>query len=266
MLCCSAQTAGIWESPKQSLDTAEKILSEAVAAGAGLVIFPEQFAAGWDPASTQNIEPPDGPTVSGLRDLARKYRIALIGSFRESFAPRPRNTAVAIGSDGSILAAYSKIHLFSPGGEDAHYTAGISLATFTLKGIRFGLAICYDLRFPDLFQLYREQGVHAVIVPAAWPKNRLRHWELFIQSRAAENQIYVAGVNTTGKNPVDSYAGDSVTADPKGNIIARAGEGNELLFYDIDSEIVEKTRRSFPVYNDRNNLLYSKIRDELTRK
>lgn len=266
MLCCSAQTAGIWESPKQSLDTAEKILCEAVAAGAELVAFPEQFAAGWDPASAQNIETPDGPTVTGLRDLARKYRVALIGSFRESFAPRPRNTAVAIGKDGSILAVYSKIHLFSPGGEDTHYTAGTSLATFTLKEIRFGLAICYDLRFPDLFGLYREHDVHAVIVPAAWPKNRLRHWELFIQSRAAENQCYIAGVNTTGKNPVDCYAGNSVTADPKGTIIARAGEGRELLFYDIDPEVVEQTRRSFPVYTDRKTPLYSRIRNELPRK
>lgn len=262
MLCCSAQTAGIWESPEQSLIKAEKILSNASRAGAKLVAFPEQYAAGWDPASAKNIEGIDGTTVTGLKKLARKYSVTVIGSFRESFDPKPRNTVVAIGCDGKILATYAKIHLFSHSHEDDHFTAGTSLGIFSLEGISFGLAICYDLRFPELFQVYREKGVHAVIVPAAWPKNRLKCWELFIQSRAAENQIYVAGVNTTGSNPVDEYAGASMTADPRGVIIARAGEADELLFYDIEPGVAEHTRRSFPVYNDRNNPLYAKLRRE----
>lgn len=262
MLCCSAQMTGIWESPEQSLLKAETSIRDASGRGAKLVAFPEQFAAGWNPASAKNIEELNGTTITGLKKLARKYRITVIGSFRESFEPRPRNTAVAIGSDGNILATYAKIHLFSPAHEESHFTAGTSLGIFSLEGISFGLAICYDLRFPDLFQVYREKGVHVVIVPAAWPKNRIRYWEIFIQSRAAENQIYVAGVNTTGSNPVDEYAGASMTADPKGTVIARAGTNDELLFYDIDPGVAEQTRRSFPVYNDRKNLLYSKLREE----
>ncbi len=172
--------------------------------------------------------------MAGFKKLAKKHAIAVIGSFRETFSPKPRNTAIAISRNGEILATYAKIHLFTPGNEDQAFTPGNELATFTLEGVHIGLAICYDLRFPEIFRLYRRKGIHAVIVPAAWPQSRLRHWELFIQSRAAENQMYVAGVNTTGTNPVDQYAGASMTADPHGNIIARAGEGNELLYYEID--------------------------------
>ena len=262
MRCCSAQITGVWESPKQTLEKAEQVFYDAARAGAALVSFPEQFATGWDPSSDKNSEDLTGPTVTGLRRLAEKYSIAVVGSFRESFLPQPRNTSIAIGNDGNILATYAKIHLFTPGREDLAFTSGAGLATFTLEGVRFGLAICYDLRFPELFRLYRRKGVHAVIVPAAWPKSRLRYWELFIQSRAVENQMYVAGVNTTGTNPVDRYAGASMTADPHGTIIARAGEGNELLYYEIDSFVAECARRDFPVENDHKDALYVSLMRE----
>ena len=264
MRCCSAQIAGVWESPEQTLEKAEQVFNDAARAGAALISFPEQFATGWDPASNKNSEDLTGPTVTGLRRLAKKYSIAVVGSFRESFLPQPRNTSIAIGNDGKILATYAKIHLFTPGKEDLAFTPGAGLATFTLEGVHFGLAICYDLRFPELFRLYRRKGVHAVIVPAAWPKSRLRYWELFIQSRAAENQMYVAGVNTIGTNPVDRYAGASMTADPHGTIIARAGTGNELLYYEIDPLVAECARRDFPVENDRKDALYVTLMREQT--
>ena len=72
---------------------------------------------------------------------------------------------------------------------------------------RCGIAICYDLRFPDLFRIYAQKGVQVVFVPAAWPQKRINHWELFITARAAENQMYIVGVNTTGITPVDTYPG-----------------------------------------------------------
>ena len=175
MRCCSAQITGVWESPEQTLENAEQVFCEAARAGAALISFPEQFATGWDPASNKNSEDFTGPTVTGLRRLAEKYSIAAIGSFREAFSPQPRNTSIAIGNDGEILATYTKIHLFTPGGENRAFTPGAGLATFTLGGVRFGLAICYDLRFPEIFRLYRREGVHAVIVPAAWPESRIRY-------------------------------------------------------------------------------------------
>jgi len=256
MRCCSAQTAGVWESPEKNLIQAEKVIADAARAGAGLVAFPEQHLTGWDPEASKNCEDLTGPAVTSLRRLAKDHSIAIVGSFREAAAPKPKNTVVAIGSNGEILAKYSKIHLFTPGHEDRAFSPGTGLATFSIAGVRFGLAICYDLRFPELFRLYRSEGVHAVIVPAAWPENRIRYWELFIQSRAAENQMYIAGVNTTGITPVDRYSGSSLTADPHGTIIARAGPGEELLYYDIDPHFAETIRQEFPVNDDRKDALY----------
>jgi len=262
MRCCSAQIAGVWEAPEQTLEKAEQVFYDAARAGSALISFPEQFATGWDPASDKNVEDLTGITVTGLKKLAKKYSIAVIGSFRETFCPKPRNTAIAVGRNGEILATYAKIHLFSPGHEDVAFTPGTGLANFTLEGVHFGLAICYDLRFPELFRLYRSREVHAVIVPAAWPKSRLQYWEHFIRSRAAENQMYVAGVNTTGTTPVDRYTGGSLTADPYGSIIARSGKGNELLYYEIDPQVVERARRDFPLDNDRKDALYVSLRGE----
>jgi predicted amidohydrolase len=259
MRCCSAQISGVWEAPDETLEQVETCFFRAAREGAALISFPEQFATGWDPCSTKNTGGISGTVVNGLRELAKKHKIAVIGSFRETCLPKPRNTAIAIDRNGTILTTYSKIHLFTPGREDQAFSPGTGLATFALEEVQIGLAICYDLRFPEIFRLYRQRGVHAVIVPAAWPKSRLKHWELFIQSRAAENQMYIAGVNTSGTNPVDQYAGASMTADPHGTIIARAGTEQELLYYEIDPLIVEQARRDFPVENDRKDELYRSL-------
>jgi len=255
MKCCSAQIEAVWEQPRKTLKKAEWCIQTAADGGASLVCFPEQFATGWDPLSGQNIEDLNGETVTTLRALAREHSVAIIGSFRERSAPYPRNTAVAVNSDGGILAVYSKIHLFSPAHEDEAFTPGTAPASFILEGVRCGIAICYDLRFPTLFRTYAKTGVHAVFVPAAWPESRTRHWELFIAARAAENQMYIAGVNTAGTNPVDRYGGASLTADPEGTVIARAGDREELLFFEVDPSEVDALRQRFPVGNDYKNML-----------
>jgi predicted amidohydrolase len=151
------------------------------------------------------------------------------------------------------------MHLFSYGHEDEGSSPGTDLGMFTLDTLTCGIAICYDLRFPDLFRLYAQQGVQAVFIPSAWPHVRTRHWELFIQARALENQMYIVGVNTTGQTPIESYSGDSMTADPHGTIISRANDAEQLIFIDLDPAVVDTTRRSFPVGQDRKDSLYHSL-------
>ncbi|NMB78854.1 MAG: carbon-nitrogen hydrolase family protein, partial [Methanomicrobiales archaeon] len=239
-----------------SLEKAGLFIRHAAASGADIICFPEQFATGWDPASHQNLGDADSGILPALRKYARDADICILGSLRERASPCPRNTAIAIGRDGSILATYAKIHLFSPGEENKSFTAGTELGIFSVGSLKCGIAICYDLRFPELFSAYAARGVQAVIVPAAWPAVRLRHWEIFITSRAAENQMYVIGVNTTGTTPVDTYAGASMAADPSGTIISRAGDAEQLIFTDIDPALADTTRAAFPVARDRRNALY----------
>lgn len=253
---CSAQIKSIWEDPEKTLAKAETFILHAADCGAKLICFPEQFATGWDPNPRKNIQDIRGGIISSLQGLAKEYRIGIIGSLREKYDPLPKNTALAISRDGRILTSYAKIHLFSFSHEHESNTPGTDLGIFSLDSLTCGIAICYDLRFPELFRIYAQKGVHAVFVPSAWPHSRIRHWELFITARAAENQMYVLGVNTTGTTPIDQYSGESITADPQGTIISRAHEAEQLLFSDIDPEEVTRTRSRFPVENDRKDSLY----------
>jgi predicted amidohydrolase len=254
-ICC-AQITGTWEDPAQTLERAGYFIRHASSSGADLICFPEQFSTGWDPKSTKNLEEIDGSIVSSLKELARDNNIAILGSFRQEGAHLPKNTAFVVGNDGHILSTYAKIHLFGPAGEDERFLPGTDLGIFSLGPLTCGIAICYDLRFPELFQIYAKRGAQVIFVPAAWPEKRILHWELFIRTRAAENQVYIVGVNTTGITPVDYYSGDSMIADPHGTIIQRATEAEQLLFVDLDPAVVETARRSFPVEKDRKDGLY----------
>jgi predicted amidohydrolase len=259
---CSAQIASIWEEPEKTLEKAGVFIRHAAASGADLICFPEQFATGWDPQPWKNIQDIHGSIVSSLQEYAKEYGIGILGSFRQAHDPLPKNTAVAIGRDGRILSTYAKMHLFSSGHEDEGNSPGTGLGIFTLDTMTCGIAICYDLRFPDLFRLYAHKGVQVVFVPSAWPHIRTRHWDLFIQARALENQMYVIGVNTTGQTPIELYSGDSMTADPLGIIISRANDAEQLIFTDLDPAIVDTARRQFPVDKDRKDALYRALSRE----
>lgn len=254
-ICC-AQISSVWENPDMTLKKAGIFVSHAAASGAVLVCFPEQFATGWDPRSGSHAEDFDGRIVSSLRELAKENNIAIIGSFREQNDPLPKNTTIAIARNGTILAKYAKIHLFSPGHENEGFLPGSELGIFRLGPLTCGIAVCYDLRFPELFRLYARKGVDAIFVPAAWPAGRLKHWELFITARACENQMYVTGINTTGRTPVDVYTGGSMAADPHGTVICRANDAEQLLFCDLDPMVVKTARTSFPVAKDCREDLY----------
>lgn len=263
---CIAQMAGVWEDPGATLARAESSVRQAAAAGASLVCFPEQFATGWDPASHTHVQGMDGEIITALRTLARKYGIAILGSMREQYDPLPRNTAVVVDKQGEVIARYAKCHPFTPGGEERHYCPGNDIAIFRLGDITFGIGICYDLRFPPLFRAYARRGVHAVIIPAAWPVSRLRHWEILIRARAVDHRLYVIGVNTTGTTPVDVYRGDSIIAGPDGEVIARGGEGEELVCATLDPMRILQARAEPPhLEHDRREELYHELLEKSTR-
>lgn len=259
MKCCCIQASACWEDPSATLEKVKPLVAKAAADGAALAVFPEQFATGWDPASALHVQDASGPVVTGLKAFAEEYGIALVGSFREAHRPLPFNTAIAIGADGSVLAQYRKIHPFTFAGENLHYAPGEEPGIFEVRGFRLGIAICYDLRFPEIFRVYADRNVHGVVVPSAWPEGRLSHWELFIAARAAENQMYVIGANTTGTTSVDTYAGGSMVAGPDGSAVAKAGADETLLMADLDAAAVKEARRLFPVLKDQRTGVYRKL-------
>jgi predicted amidohydrolase len=262
MKVCLAQFRSAWEDPAENLRRAGALAAEAARHGADLICFPEQFLTGWSPEAPQFAEGRDGPLTQALQEMAAASGIHLLGAVAEKASPRPRNTCLAIGPDGQILARYAKTHLFTPGGEQDHFSPGDGIATFSVGACRCGIAICYDLRFAPLFRLYALAGVHCMLVPAAWPCRRLPAWEALVPARAVEIQGYVLGTNTTGTTTVEEYCGGSLAADPYGRIVARAGPGEELLEVEVDPGTAESLRRRIPVQQDFRPDLYHRLMQE----
>ncbi len=254
----AAQMASRPEAIEANLERAAECVANAKKGGACIVAFPEQFATGWDPASSAHLQEPGGQVIARLSTYARAAGIAILGSIRERCSQGPRNTCIMIDRFGRVRATYAKCHLFSPAGEDLAYVPGNEISLFELGGLTCGIAICYDLRFGALFRLYERAGADVVFVPAAWPAERVEHWTLLARTRALECGMYIVGINTTGNTPVSRYNGHSLVADPHGRVLAEAGSGEELLMADLDpSEVQEARKRSWVRRDERNTLYHS---------
>jgi predicted amidohydrolase len=250
----------VWENKQANFDKVRSLMPRVRGKGVDLVCLPECFATGYTMNPVPYAEGIKGETCVFLSGLARAEGMAVIGSFIEKTEGRPRNSVVVFDKKGERIAHYSKIFLFSYAGEDKHYERGDELAVFNLMGASWGLAVCYDLRFPELFRAYVDRGVNGVFVSANWPAERSAHWEVLLRARSLDNQIYVIGVNRVGVSPQAEYRGRSMAIGPSGE---RAGgppcDREEVIIVDVDAVYVEKTRKTFPTLADwvRNRRLVS---------
>jgi deaminated glutathione amidase len=227
--------------------------AEAAASGADLVVFPE-VAMFTTVDHTFDIvpvaEPLDGPFVTRLREAAVRNGAAIVAGMYESGpagARKVHNTAVAIGTDGALLGAYRKIHMFDAFGfrESDHDQPGDGeLLLFTLAGVRFGVTVCYDLRFPELFRALAERGADVILLPTAWVHGHLKelHLSTLSRARAIENTVYFAAADQTGAG----YSGNSELIDPMGATVASIGEAEGLAIGTVDTDRVAEVRRKVP--------------------
>jgi predicted amidohydrolase len=251
-----AQVTPVWEDPGATLRRVEPLVAKAAADGASIICFPEQFTTGWDPVAVSNKQPINGEIFQTLSRYAKRYDIAVLGSLRLLEGGKLFNACIVAGRDGKLLATYRKVHLFSPLHEGTCYHPGENIATFQLGGMTFGIAICYDLRFAPLFRVYATAGAECVLVPSAWPASRMDAWELFVRTRAIENQVFVAGINTAGITPVDRYTGNSMVAGPLGNIIRRAPDNEGITCADLDPGAIRQANQAMRIEEDRQTGLY----------
>ena len=242
-----------------SIDAAVRGIDEAAAAGARLVALPENVAfMGHETEKAAVAEPLDGPTWTLLGDRAREKQVYLLaGSLPEvsGHPERPYNTSVLFGPDGQRLAVYRKVHLFDVAlGAGATHTESKAttpgdhaIVARTPLG-RWGLTICYDLRFPDLFRNLRRHDVDLIFVPSAFtvPTGR-DHWEVLLRARAIENQCYVIAPAQVGQNgPHRQTYGRSMIVDPWGTVLATCPDRPSIAITAIDPERVADLRRRLP--------------------
>jgi predicted amidohydrolase len=205
---------------------------------------------------------PGGPAYQMLQDLARQHRVVIHGgSILEKLEGESRvgNTTVVFGRDGSELARYRKIHMFditAPDGkqynESASMKPGDAVVTYDVDGVRFGCSICYDLRFPALFQALADKGAQIIALPAAFTLQTGKdHWEVLCRARAIETETYFLATGQTGThmqgNELRSTWGHSIVVDPWGHVVARASDGVGYVAARIDPERVARVRAMIPV-------------------
>ncbi len=182
---------------------------------------------------------------------AQEHRIGLVFSQLESAEKKFFNTAYIINTQGRILASYRKIHLFSHGGEHRVYTSGQKPVVVQTPWGRVGLAICYDIRFPELIRKLAVMGAEILIVPAQWPESRREHWLTLLKARAIENQFFVVGVNRLGKKEKNRYSGDSVAVDPWGDNLLHLKKSQNINATTIHLEKMKKIRETYPFFKER---------------
>jgi predicted amidohydrolase len=226
------------------------------ARGADLIVLPELWPAGYFAfeAYADSAEPLDGDTVSAARDWARDLQCHLhLGSFVEGAEDgRLYNTAVLLNPRGEITFAYRKIHLFGVGSREPELlTPGRDVVTVPTGRGTVGAAICYDLRFPELWRALVDEGAIAAIVPAAWPAGRLEHWRMFTTCRAVEEQIVVIACNAVGTQSGVLLGGHSRVVSPSGDVLVEASSDEGVTVVEVDLSVVDTVRRDHPALENR---------------
>ncbi|MDU4959778.1 MAG: carbon-nitrogen family hydrolase [Sporomusaceae bacterium] len=231
---------------------------EKAAAQAEVLVLPEIWTTGYQLKDLALwAEEESGYVISELRHIARlKNSWIIAGSMPLRGKAGITNTMLAIAPDGTIAARYDKIHMFSLYGEGRFFQAGSGRSLFSLAGTQTGLAICYDLRFPELFRSLALAGAELVVVAAEWPEARSAHWRLLNQARAIENQLFVVAVNCVGEHKGLRFGGQSLVVAPDGAIVAEGTGQEEIILADLDISLVEKTRQAMSVWQDRRPELY----------
>ena len=249
------------DNKKENLLSAETLIRELAGNGAELVMLPEHFDfIGPDhekPKQAETIE--SSFTLEMIRNIASDLKIYIhIGSFLERDGDNIFNTALVFNPSAEIIAKYRKIHLFDveiPGGrtylESDIISPGQETALFTIGDYVFGMATCYDLRFPELFRSLTGQGANVLLLPAAFTLETGKdHWELLLRARAVENQCWVAGAGQWGTAPPHhSSYGRSMVIDPWGIVVAQAADGISTAIAELDLDILQSVRTTFPALN-----------------
>ncbi len=260
-----------------NLRTAERLVTDAVGAGAEVVMLPEAFAfLGPEQEKQALLEPlpqaggtagfQPGPILQRCQQLARKNECHLIlGGFHERSADPEKgyNTCVHLQPDGAIAATYRKIHLFDISladgtqlRESTRTSPGTSVVTTDLPFGRLGLSVCYDIRFPYLYQQLVDRGASVLTVPSAFTRTTgAAHWHILLRARAIECQSYVVAPAQHGHNwgKRTSY-GHTLIIDPWGQVLAELADGDGYVIADIDPAEVVRVRRELPSLEHRRNL------------
>jgi len=242
------QYSPVWEDKSASIDKIKNIVINNDKLD--LIIFPEMTLTGFTMKSEKFAEELTGENYNFFSTFAKEKKCTLMYGFIERGNKKNFNTLVHLNNQGKIINKYRKIHPFSYSKEDMFFGKGKETVITKVKGIKIGLSICYDLRFPELYRYYAKNKAHLIVDIANWPDTRIEHWRTLLKARAIENQCYVVGVNRVGDDPKLHYTGFSSVFDPMGKEIVEVENEEKVIAVEIDKSYVDEVRKKLPFLND----------------
>lgn len=244
----------VWEDKEANKVRCRQFIERASKDRADLIVFPEMTLTGFSMDIARTAEHADSAhTLHWFRTQAVEHRIAIVMGYVQWSTDEQRalNKCALISAEGTVLGMYVKTHPFSLSGEDRVFEKGNELQTCDFGGATFGLTICYDLRFPELYQGL-SKSCSVILNIANWASKRTLHWNVLLQARAIENQVFMIGVNRTGSAPDgQSYDHSSAIYSPFGNPVAPLEDDGEYGVYAIDLEETATVRAAYSVKLDR---------------
>lgn len=243
---------------EKNTQKAAEMVENAASHGCKLVLLPELWSTGYDLGNSAFHAQAFPSVLADLIHLSGLHKIIIGGSMMEGTPNGIYNTFTWIdpGSDQPIF--YRKTHLFRLMEEDQWLVPGDTFRAVSTDWGLTGLAICYDLRFPELFRHYVNDDVKCFAVSAEWPVRRINHWQILLRARAIENQSYMLAVNCVGPAPKDQFGGCSAVISPWGETEVEGSASNEeILFASIETDLIEQARQFMPVLQDRRPDLYT---------
>ncbi len=228
---------------EENFSTATRLIE--AAQNSDVIILPELWTTGYYPTPVEDFADVDGErTKEFLCAAAQKFNVNIIGgSVIVSSGGKIFNRCHVVNRRGELVATYDKTHLFSFSKEDAVFCAGDKISVVELDGIRCGLAICYDLRFPEFIRKIALSGTEIIFIPAAWSLKRLMPRQILTKARAIENQIFVVFANSSGISEI---------VNPRGEVLTESGRGEEILTAEINLRERAEVISSMNLLRDRN--------------
>lgn len=240
----------VWEDPPASLERAAALASRVDTAPGDLILLPEMFDTGFSLHTPVTAD--RGRTLAFLSTLARERGVYVQGGrtlLRED-ERLAHNHMTTVRPDGSVACDYAKVHPFTFGRETERFAPGRRVEVWAWTDATVCPAICYDLRFPELFRAGVLRGAEIFAIGACWPDARHAHWRALAIARAIENQAFVLAVNRCGSDPHLRYAGGSIGVDPMGVVLGELGDTPDVLSVEIDLAGLRAWRRTFPAVRD----------------
>ena len=259
MTIASVSLNQIWEDKASNLIFCEEYIKYASKEKVDLIVFPEMTLTGFSTNISLIAEDEqNSKSILQFRNLAKKYNIAIVFGLAIQDGSKALNKSIFIDNKANIKANYSKMHPFSFSGEDKYFNGGNDLEIINLNDMNIGLTICYDLRFPELYSSLSKQS-DLIINIANWPKKRVDHWNILLKARAIENQLFIIGVNRTGKDKNNLEYQESTNAYNANGESLKFDSFKDMKIFKINKIFTTNFKRKFHTINDRKIELYKDI-------